>query len=531
MSAAFYERLNEIEALLADNFQMNDLGQGAIEVNGIIIDTNQQFEMLTPTFFTASAGDNPVIQKFKMFFEQMGVLPKGTPNIPVIRDIPLRAQTVNDQDGRQRAVFAAFLEREILVNQWAHLFPDAFASFRTEILACFTEHLAPLEEKLITYDKEGNLLASGGYRVERHHINGVDLWLRAPESRSEKDILAAVDRTLNDTDNTRTIAAALTQSLSTIDKLAFNVRDVGVNCFSVDDIQNRPRGGGHQFFLMLDRTTQTIYGINNTAGAGDVNFLFFKDQIDIFLKSIGDNTNYRFQLFEGKSRQPSDKAYLEQVCGISQFCHYAALLSGVRADKIQDEVPARVTTLMYLLQYAVINQHQALLDMLSGLGDVLNEKMAEAVKHQHQYIVTGRGKVDAMLQDILKAAEETAQKEQASGRYHGDIERHGDVYAARTLTDAFHNHLKALECGGETLDSAQKALFSAIQTARLNLTTHHQMTYLLANLAAAVLTLGIVPIATRLYTGQWAFFRPLSAWKLDTIEQDTKDLDTKNNPF
>ncbi|MDF1677940.1 MAG: hypothetical protein P1U32_04520 [Legionellaceae bacterium] len=533
MPGTFYERLDKIEALLADNSQLKieDLGDGLITVNEVLVDTTEQLEMLTPTFFTATAANNPVVGQFKTLFEKAGILPKDAPHIPLIRDIPLRSQTVNDGDGRQQAAFAAFLEEEVLVNQWTHLFPKDFAAFNIGINACFAESRVPLARKTITHDEAGAVLASGGYEVEQHEVNGVNLWLRMPASASEKDVSAAIERTLNDTDNTKAIVEHLKPGLKELTQLAFNVRGVGKNLYSKEDVQNQPLGGGHQYFLMLDREAKTIYGVNNTKGSGEESFPFFKAQIEIFLRSIGDTTQYALQVLDGKSRQPAGEEYLKQVCNVSQFCHYAALLSGVGVGQIRDTVPARVTTLLYVLQNAVINRNQELLDMLGALGGKLEIKEDDTAEPHNkiQYIVIGRDKVNVIIEEILKVATDAAKAAQEKGTYKGSIEQHGDVYAARNLKLAFEHHLDGVERGGETLSDAQKSLSAMIKTARLNLTSHHKVKYLLANLLVGVLSLGIVPIATRVHTGQWAFFRPENAWKLDKLEQETKDLESKEN--
>ncbi|MCH9756389.1 MAG: hypothetical protein K0U37_04250 [Gammaproteobacteria bacterium] len=546
MPGHFYISLDGTDALLADKFKIEKLDGGLIQVNGVLVDTNQQLEMLTPTFFSATAADNPTIQKFKTFFDKKGPFAlTSTPRIPLIRDIPLRSQTVNDPDGLQRAAFASFLEQEILVNQWTHLFADDYKAFKSEIMRCYQDSPAPLAEKTITHDDEGNVLASGGYQVAQHEIKGVKLWLRVPESNSETDISAALDRTLNDTDNTTVMVEHLKPKLNAYNRLAFNVRGVDKQCFSREDIQNTPLGGGHQFFLMLDRAQQTIYGINNTRGAGDVNFLFYKNQIEIFLKSMGDNTDYRFKLLEGKSRQPDDETYLEQVCGISQFFHYVALLSSAdsNVNKLRDEVPARISTLMYLLQYAVINQNEELLQMLDKLADDLNKTI------KNKYVVTGRSKVTGMLDAIysttwVNAAMKIREPEElnrSAADYHikkkvqddafaDKVSRDPDVYVARNLKQAFKTHLDAVARGTETLEAAQAACLAHVKNARATLESHHKLAYFFANLIAAVLSLGIVPVATRVCTGQWAFFRPANAWRLDTVEKDTKTLGLKAIP-
>jgi hypothetical protein len=351
MTKLFYENLNKIEALLQKQVTIELLPDGLILFNRQIIDTNQQLEMLTPAFFTTRS-DNPAIQQFKLFFERMGVLPKDTTHFPLIRDIPLRSQTVNDASGEQRQVFAKFLSEGILGNQWTQLFPDIY-----ETLAVFTR----------------DLYVQGAAGTQQE-VNGVQLRLHVLTSQSEEGIEQAVIRTLHDAENTTAIVEALVKpSLCQVEQVAFNIRGVARDCYSLEDIQQAVFGGGHQYFLTLDRRAKTIVAINNTSYQSESDLLFFKDQVDTFLTLIGDATPYGFQLLSGKSRQPDEQTYLSQVCGISQFCDYIALLSGVETTEIEDEVPPCVTTLMYVLQFALEHNHPELLEMLQELGGTLNQ--------------------------------------------------------------------------------------------------------------------------------------------------------------
>ncbi|MDF1646804.1 MAG: hypothetical protein P1U61_07500 [Legionellaceae bacterium] len=207
-----------------------------------------------------------------------------------------------------------------------------------------------------------------------------------------------------------------------------------------------------------------------------------------------------------------------------------------KQKKGEDEAFVKLPTLMYLLQKAVIDDNQALLNVLDNLGSGFNQLEHETEvesaqrlddeieKGLHRQHIVGRKKVDAILNEIIEATEKTARQEQVSGKYLGSIEQHGDFYAARVLKTEFSKHLDAVEKGEETLDVAQKMLSKHIEIARLNLCSHHRIAYLLANLAVAVLSLGIVPVATRALTGQWAFFRPANAWRLDAVEKMKVDL-------
>src|SRR5690242_3517907 len=98
--ADFYNNLLAIEKLLEKHLKIEDLGRGYLLVNGYKINTNQQLEMLSPAFFMG-ASDNPIINAYKEFFQKMGILPKSTAEIPLIRDIPLRTQTLDQEKAQQ----------------------------------------------------------------------------------------------------------------------------------------------------------------------------------------------------------------------------------------------------------------------------------------------------------------------------------------------------------------------------------------------------------------------------------------------
>lgn len=368
----FYERLAQAEHLLDQHLAVNDLGGGLITVNEHLIDTNQQFEMLSPDFFSGTSEQNPVIKAYQLFFQQMGVLPAKTPEIPLIRDIPLRMKTHANQLAQQK-VCARFLEDTILANNLSMLFADEYQDLYQKISLCLSTQQTPIEKKLITTDAEGMPLSSGGYFVELHQINGINLWLRTPASLKPEDITTATENSLQDSTNTDLIVGALKFKLLEKDRVAFNVRGVSKIIESKNDLRNL--GGGHQHFLLLDRNTQTIYAINNTIGATDEDPLSFKVQIELFLQSLGDHTQYKFEFIQGKSRQPDDESYLSQVCNISQFCHYAALLSGDRIEELHDTLPPKITTLMYLLQYAIVNQDPDLSEILNDIINKVNLQM------------------------------------------------------------------------------------------------------------------------------------------------------------
>ncbi|WP_298625804.1 hypothetical protein [uncultured Legionella sp.] len=369
----FYEQLDEIEKRL-EHLVIDDLDGGLITVNGHLIDSNQQFEMLSPDFFSGTADQNPVIKAYQLFFQQMGILPTKTPEIPLIRDIPLRMKTHSNQLAQQQ-ICARFLEENILTNNLSMLFADEYRDFHQKISLCLKNQQTAIGKKLITTDEEGVPLCSGGYYVELHQINGIKLWLRTPASTEDNDIATATDNSLQDSANGELIVGTLKFKLLEKNRIAFNVRGVAKTIGAKNDLRNL--GGGHQHFLLLDKNTQTIYAINNTIGATDEDPRSFKVQIELFLQSLGDHHQYQFEFIQGKSRQPDNASYLRQVCNISQFCHYAALLSDVRIDALHDVIPPKITTLMYLLQYAVVNQDEALSVILNDVISTINRLMEQ----------------------------------------------------------------------------------------------------------------------------------------------------------
>ena len=375
----FYEDLERIEGMLGSCLAIEDYGQGAILVNGVMVDTNAQVEMLTPTFFSASSADNPMIKTFMEFFQQNGILPRETPAIPIIRDIPLRCSTVMGDPPKQQKLFASFLEENILANQWTNIFENEYRRMKDEIGALYDNpDFNQYRKTKVTLDAEGNALTSGGYYIFSQKISGIDIDLRVPESRGIKDIEAAVEKTLNDTLNSQKIFMSLKSKLCGFQRIGFNVRGVSQGAFAdIRDIQNADLGGGHQSFFLLDRYTKIISFINDAKGAQDTrqNVEFLKAQLDIFLKSIGDRNTYTLQILSGKSRQPEGSRILGQPCSISQFCHYAAVLSGVPVSEIRDTVPTKVTTLLYLLQYP--DKTRELTKVLNALADQLGQKMVE----------------------------------------------------------------------------------------------------------------------------------------------------------
>ncbi len=375
----FYEDLERIEGMLDSCLAIEDWGQGVILVNGVMVDTSTQVEMLTPTFFSASSADNPMIKTFMEFFQQNGILPRGTPAIPIIRDIPLRCRTAKTDAAEQQKLFASFLEKDILVNQWTNIFENEYRRMKHQIGALYNNPaFTQYKTTKVTLDAEGNALTSGGYDIVKQNISGINIDLRVPASHGIKDIEAAVEKTLNDTLNSQKIFMSLKSKLCGFQRIGFNVRGVSQGEFAdIRGIQNADLGGGHQSFFLLDRSTKTMSFINDAVAAGDTreNVEFLKTQLDIFLTSIGDSNTYTLQILSGKSRQPEGSRILGQPCSISQFCHYAAVLSGVPVSEVRDTVPTKVTTLLYLLQYP--GKTPELTGVLNALAARLGQNMVE----------------------------------------------------------------------------------------------------------------------------------------------------------
>ena len=516
MPGAFYQQLEDVEALLIDKLEIEVMGSGVIRVNDVYVDTNEQAGMLTPAFFEEHASDYQAVQQFKTFFENMRILPVRMRHAQGMPHIQLRPQVMAKADRPQPEVL---LDDEILEKQWRQLFPkeidDLKRVLRLHYLRLGTKAAGELPPMLSEFA----------------------LKFSQAKSRSKADISEAIEETLNDPDNIKAIAKKLKPNLKARDKITFSIS-----------------GAEGQFSLVLDRSAGKIYGIDDTV-SGDspllfiknqmnvfyqwmygiketpnANLLFLKTQIEDFLKSISDDTDYQFQLLGEKSRQPDKTAYVSQMGGVSQFLHYAALSSGVKVDDLRKEVPPRATTLMYLLQHAVMQQDEALLAVLNTLGRSLNQTMAEAIKSQHQYIVTGRDNVDGLIQAILEVAEDTAEEEQKNGTYDGDTQDHKDVGVVRLLRLAFHNHLNAVERGSEALEYAQNSILQHIALARFNLQNKHQYSGFLENIITCVSRLGVVPVVKRLLTGQWDTFRSKQGWDLDDLEQETKNLGSDNPP-
>ena len=543
MASEFYLNLTKIESLLASHLTINMLGEGLLSVNEQLIDTNEQLEMLTPDFFWGTSEYNPTIKAYMQFFQKMGILPIERPDIPIIRDIPLRTQSTHPNIKEQQRVFAQCLEEHILTNQWSMLFPKEYQLFRDAIENGYKNE--PIEKKMITLDAEGHPLKSGGYAVEKHLVHGTLLWLRTPASQSKTDIATAIDQTLADKDNTVQIVNDLKPKLLTKAQIAFNVRGVSLPLNSFTEIQNTHLGGGHQHFLMLDRPSKTIYSINNTKvvdqsskEALEQNPLAFKEQIELFLKNLGDATDYKFVCLHGKSRQPDDETYLSQVCSISQFCHYAAILSGSRIDEIEDFIPAKVSTLMYLLQFAFTHHNNALFGMLNRLLENINQQLEAQDKSVPKKVkkgVTFSPHVQVFndedegcdyfneLKVKLQMVEGKALDLEARRFY---TER--DV--ARALIIRMNKEIQVFsdlmaKDGAADVDLFKRNCLAHINEARPVLAKHRGWLQLMGNIALFIAGLGIgfliAGLIHKTQTNKFLFFDTDSEQKLDELARET----------
>lgn len=376
----FYMNLSRLETILGKELQVAVDDQanstwnshGFITVNGCSVNTDEQFELLTPEFFTGSE-DNLLMKGYQELFRKLEILPKGTSPIPILRDTPLRTKTALNQD-EQNKFFVAFLNRMLVANQWTMLFPEEYQDFRAKIAACYGQKA--FNTRTISVDPEsGARLVSGGYKQELHQINDLGLWLDLPASQDPKDISAAVDRTLNNTENTALISDSLKKKLLHPQRIAFSIRGISRTVKNDNEIANLPNGGGHQHLMIVDRTNNTIYAINSTKGVSDEDYLVFKQQIKLFLANIGDKRVWKFEFIQGKSRQPDHDYTVQAQCNINQFISYAAITSGVAPRGLQDTVSSKVITLMYLIQYAYANQDKQLYAMLEKLLLKLNQQL------------------------------------------------------------------------------------------------------------------------------------------------------------
>lgn len=393
MSRTFYETLDLIESFLDDEtmrIQFTEVS-GLISVNDVLIDTNTQFEMLTPAFFSTFVpfADSPPIAAFRDFFQQVGLLPQAV-TIPMIRDVPLRTRTQDQDRLKQQQTCVDFLNQRLLVNNWTQVFEAYFTLLQASILAFYDDHEGFSNTKMIRHDASGNLLSSGGYEVIDTVFmldkGACDLQLRVPNSRNLLDRQSAMNLSLQDTVNAERIIKILRPGLNDVGRFALNVRGISNPTRNFEAIQGA-QGGGHQHFFLIDRTfpnINTIDYINDSLPqqGSDINesTKFMAEQIVLFLRSLGDQRYYKLRIFEGKSRQQIP--YLSQPCNITQFCTYAALLSGVPPDAICETVPTKVSTLLYLMQYAVQHPSVELVTMLQKLIAALAPKLQLVLHYQ-----------------------------------------------------------------------------------------------------------------------------------------------------
>lgn len=395
----FYKNLFKIDELLMPLMKIDDLENGLILVNGQIVDTNLQQEMLSNAFLESTA-TNLACEAWWNIFTDIGITREKS--IPLLRDIPFRTRNQTNVDGQIEA-FAQFLYQTLLPQQWTNNFPQIRHNFEREINQIIGQ--ADLAQSAqahqhITTDPENNLpLESGGYYLYRYNVLGIDLWIRAAENDTETSIKTAVEQSLNENVNTQSIVQKIIMPmLAGVSHIAFNIRGLSRTCHSLEQVEKAVMmgaGGGHQSFLILDRTRKSIYAINDTIStdpssieALKEDYLYFKDQIDCFLALIGDTQPYQLILFNGRSRQTD--ALIRQPCGVSQYLDYLAIDAGVPPENIMTETPHHVFNLLYLLQYASSNNHSELNEWLFELAKQFRLKLAESME-----IVTNTPVVEA----------------------------------------------------------------------------------------------------------------------------------------
>lgn len=391
MPKDFYQGLSNLEAVLKHKLTIGQRRGGhVLWVSPVAVSADEQLEMLTPQFFVGEAHENPIKYKFRKIFQRTGLLPCDEPEVPLMRDIALREQSSMADTTVEHPLFAQFLREHTLPNQWSSMFPGAYSAYQEEIRACYQAKPEALEVRHVTTAPDGTPLQSGGYTLKKHMIQEAALWLRFPEDDSEPAIASAIERTLNDTENTQTMLEFLILQLRDMPVLAFNVRGVGANALgagsaytNLDEVMtNAGVQGGHQHLLVLDRTTKTLFEVNDSIMQGsqedtEENLRAFKAQLDIFLRGLGDENEYTVKLLDGRSRPK--EALLRQPCNISQFLSYAAILSGVRPEDIQADVPTKVSVLLYLISYASRHpEDESLQRFLEEVADELEQQLNAA---------------------------------------------------------------------------------------------------------------------------------------------------------
>src|SRR3989338_10618778 len=91
----FYEALEQLERRMqAQHITFTPLSAGKLQITcdelSETIDTNEQFEMLSPAIFETLAENNELINRYKQLFESTGLLQTANPSaIPLIDNIPL----------------------------------------------------------------------------------------------------------------------------------------------------------------------------------------------------------------------------------------------------------------------------------------------------------------------------------------------------------------------------------------------------------------------------------------------------------
>lgn len=475
----FYQKLIELDKVIQPLLETVNLGDGLISINGEIVDTNTQQEMLSNAFLQSTTA-NPTCQAWWDIFKEMDITKDKA--IPLFRDIPFRTQNKVDDKGQKEA-FAQFFYEFLLPQQWTNSFPNIRHDFEIEIHKIIKQgELAKhaRDHRHITTDPESNLpLESGGYHLYLYTIEGIDIWVRQAEDNSELSIQAAVQRTINENVNTHSIVTdKIIPMLNEVNQIAFNIRGLSTTCTDVEQVKqavNMGAGGGHQSFLLLDRTQKTIYAINDTLPPDPSaiegmreSYLYFKKQVECFLKLLGDEENYELVLLNGRSRQ--QKSLIEQPCSVSQYFHYLAIDAGVEPKNTAEEIPHSLFTLLYLLQYASANNNQALNKWLLDMAKQVREKIspktisstekpteiiltspeisAEKSGNRKQYLLTViEQKIDAFQHIFVQ--ENHKQYEEAGTQLLGQLKNSLQNYEQDTLTET--------QLRGELLGSINQA--------------------------------------------------------------------------
>lgn len=418
----FYQKLNQLNDLLKPHLRIDILGGGLITVNEQLVDTNQQFETLSTSFLEST--DNPATRNWYQLLKLFGIIQDNDSSIPVIRDVLFRTRAYRTNPGELES-FAAFLHTITLPQQWTNSFPAIRNCIADEIRTLLTTQRSfsqpLLETRNVTHDETGNRLESGGYVLHKYRILGMELWIYPPQQPiNEQSIQVAIDKTIAlDLGNIPQIMQHQIEPFLKDNRfVAFNVRGAGVSIENINALKaavNSGLHGGHQYFFILDRKLKAIYAINDAEdnrSENDINedYAFFKDQIQFFLKRIGDNNNYTFKYLEGRSRQ--NNRYIEQPCCVSQYFHCLAIDAGVKPEDIQAIIPDELFSVFYLLLVTSTNNNHVLNEILADIaGEITSSMPARALyvrdAHNNSDATEGReyawqNKTITSLDNIIK---------------------------------------------------------------------------------------------------------------------------------